>query len=231
MGKIRYLVTDKAGRKLRRAVPKALQELAGRTAWVERVEGLRASEVRERANLFSARTDAEIRALERKAAVEPQPKAAGDDPAPLRLSRVEAQHIAIRFFREQDDRNMEDGDYLADPKDPGYDDILIEAGLDYQANMLDSYGDHSDRYADLLDALRRDGRSWCSRAKRSASRLTGRRRRVRSGNSASSAACSATQPAKAVLARPGRASRVGACKVRGRTRNALAMENGPCTVR
>lgn len=101
MGKIRYLVTDKAGRKLRRAVPKALQELAGRTAWVERVEGLRASEVRERANLFAARTDAEIRALERKAAVEPQPKAAGDgrlynrsvNQAATRRGRISMTHM------------------------------------------------------------------------------------------------------------------------------------------
>lgn len=96
---------------------------------------------RERANLFAARTDAEIRALERKAAADPQPKADGDGPAPFRLSRVEAQHIAIRFFREQDDRNMGNGDYLADPRSPGYDDILIEAGLDYQAAYQDASGE------------------------------------------------------------------------------------------
>ncbi len=73
--------------------------------------------------------------------------------------------------------------------------------------------------------------SWMARrryriAKSSASRLIGRNRFTRPGISASSAPFSATQVAKAAFARPGRASRVGLCRVSGRTRNATATLSG-----
>lgn len=152
MGSIRYLTTDKAGKKLRRTVPKDLQELAGKSAWVERVQGARLSDIRERANLFAAKTDAEIKSLRLRAKSDPQ-EAAADGAYGLNLSRVEAQQIALRFFCEQEARNIENGEYFADRSDPGFADILGDAGEAYAAAHREAAG--VERYSDrtALEAL------------------------------------------------------------------------------
>ena len=150
---IRYLTTDRSGKKLRRAVPKELQKLAGRSAWVERVQGTRLSDIRERANLFAARTDAEIKSLRLRAKSDPEETAAADGTIAFNLSRVDVQQVAIRFFREQEARNTENGDYFADTGDPGFADILSDAGEAYAAAYREAAG--VERYSDrtALEAL------------------------------------------------------------------------------
>ena len=143
---IRYLTTDRSGKKLRRAVPKELQKLAGRSAWVERVQGTRLSDIRERANLFAARTDAEIKSLRLRAKSDPQEAADADGTNALNLSRAEVQQVAIRFFWEQEARNTENGDYFADSSAPDFADILGDAGEAYAAAHREAAG--VERYSD-----------------------------------------------------------------------------------
>jgi len=63
MSKVRFLTKDDRGRKLKRNVPAKLVELAGKTAWVERLGNLPYAEAKARSNTFAVWTDAGIRRL------------------------------------------------------------------------------------------------------------------------------------------------------------------------
>ncbi|MFX4223500.1 MAG: site-specific integrase [Thalassobaculum sp.] len=133
LGAIPYLTKDSAGRKLRRNVPRDLRTLAGKTAWIERVDALPASKIKERAHLFGVKTDAEINALRRRLAEERQvtAKTPADTTVP-QLTRTDVEQIALRYFIEADEANRQNRSYLVDPDDPDYAELLDIAATDVE---------------------------------------------------------------------------------------------------
>ena len=132
LAKIRYLTKDSAGHKLRRNVPKEIRALAGKSAWIERVDGLPTSKIKERAHLFGVKTDAEINTLRRNLTEAGKvPTAVSDTSADFpALSRTDVEQIALRYFIDADEGNRQRRAYLVDPGDPDYAEILYIAAED-----------------------------------------------------------------------------------------------------
>jgi len=100
MPKIKYLTEDTSGKKLRRNVPASLRELAGKSAWVERVSGT-TTDIREGANLFAVETDGEIKRLRNLLANSQDKEAASSTEQSgfrIRLSKVDAKRLAVNYF-------------------------------------------------------------------------------------------------------------------------------------
>jgi len=131
VGKPQYLVQDSKGPKLKRNVPKDVRELAGRTAWTERVSGLSMTEVRKRANQFATRTDAEIASLRAQSGQAATHGVVVDAERRIALTDLEVRQVAIRFFYQQDKANVEDGSYTSNSIGEALDNTIIDAGADY----------------------------------------------------------------------------------------------------
>ena len=108
MPKIKYLTEDKSGKKLRRNVPAALRELAGQSAWVERVDGS-TDEIRKRANLFAVETDGQIDSLRsrlisaRELEAEPPENRSRFR---IRLSEIDARRLTLMYFQSVEKDRM-----------------------------------------------------------------------------------------------------------------------------
>jgi integrase len=147
VGKIPYLTSDNAGKKLRRAIPKSLQAAAGKATWTERVNGITAAQIKKRAHLFAATTDAKLDELRRAAKESPSPQQdANSIGATIAISKTDAQHIALRFFQDAEQQNIESGAYFADHECPDFPDILSDAGEEYAAAWCEAAGVR--RYSD-----------------------------------------------------------------------------------
>lgn len=124
MAKPRYLVGKPGDQKFKRNIPADLQRVAGKTAFVERVRGKSASEIKQQGNVFAVSTEAQLRRF-RAARAGPSPVA--QSPSDVVLSVTEAKQLAVTYFVEQNDENLIRGDYFSDRHDPDFPDILGDA--------------------------------------------------------------------------------------------------------
>lgn len=134
MAKIRYLVVDGKGSKLRRIVPSDLRALVGQTAWVERLGSISATELRERANRFSWKTDNEIHRLRsqlRDAASRMVEGRSLPVEIKLQLSDEVAEEIARTYFIQIERARTMSRMYMAPGDDVLRSEFIEEAGLDY----------------------------------------------------------------------------------------------------
>jgi integrase len=138
--KLRYLVGKGEDRKLKRNIPKPLQALAGKTAWVERIGGLDASRIKERAHRFAFQTDGELRRLKAAARQAPVPSAEGSDALSVELDDLRAQQIAVAYFHQRYGDMLEDGSLFVSRDDPDYSVILAEAGEGRDAALASAAG-------------------------------------------------------------------------------------------
>lgn len=116
MGRISYLVGKGADRKLKRNVPKELQALKDKWAWVDRLKGTTAEALKKQAHLFAVRTNAEIETLRRRS--RSADTSGNGQPAVLGLDEVGAQQLAVVYFHEMDRRYSELGANFAVPHGP-----------------------------------------------------------------------------------------------------------------
>lgn len=170
MPKVKYLTRDKSGAKLRRKVPQELCELAGKTAWVERVSGS-GKELRELANLFAVRTDAEIKTLRNRIALT-QTNASADQAIAtgfkVRLTKTDAKQLASLYFQKRKEERLlartystgvGDAESIADAAADYSDALRAAAGEDLPD--LPSASSHGEQVALrlLVDASFIDGRA------------------------------------------------------------------------
>ncbi|TCP61083.1 phage integrase family protein [Rhodovulum bhavnagarense] len=146
MPKQQYLSRDDKGWKLRRRVPANIQELAGKTQWVERMAGVSHREACERAKTFGVRTDAEIKRLEGKLAAVPLAPIKATDAEPgfkFELTDHEIDQIAIGYFHELERSVQATGGYRAGVTEANRDEILIDLALEYDRADALHVGDES----------------------------------------------------------------------------------------
>ncbi len=131
LNKIRYLVGHGSNRKLKRNVPKRLQSVAGKTAWVVRgLSELSASQIRERASIFAVNTDAEIKAWERELVkTNKLPTSKPDNPRAPEFTETEANQLAISYFWKQNEELRQTHLYKIDDDHPYYVDHMQDAGF------------------------------------------------------------------------------------------------------
>ncbi len=135
MPKQQYLSRDDKGWKLRRRVPANLQELAGKTQWVERMAGVSHRQACERAKTFGVRTDAEIKRLEGQLADAPRAPITATDDEPgfkFELTDHEIDQIAIAYFHDLERSVQAHGGYRSGVTEANRDDILIDLAIEYQ---------------------------------------------------------------------------------------------------
>lgn len=136
-----YLTRDRDGKKLRRTIPKRLQKLAGKANLVERVEGMSAAEIKTAQHSFAAWTSAEIAALERRFKAGEQPVATSETVG-LSLTKTDAEHVAIRYFKAINDANLSRGDYVTTEKGEWLHELLSSAAEDYEVAREAATGQH-----------------------------------------------------------------------------------------
>ncbi|MEQ8394960.1 site-specific integrase [Thalassobaculum sp.] len=154
LAKIRYLTRDGSGKKLRRTVPKPLQALAGLSSWVERVEGLPAAKVKERAHLFAVKTDAKVNTLRRKLAEQDRVSATASDSSTFpQLTRSDVEQVALDYFTEADEANRQNRSYLVDPDDPDYAELLDIAAADAELAREQAAGHEVRSFRTALELL------------------------------------------------------------------------------
>lgn len=122
MPKLKYLVGRPGDQKFKRNVPIELQQLAGKTAFVERARSSKAIDLKQQANLFAVKTDAALRQLKLQAGHRPQTRSLSV------LTDEEARHYAVAYYTARHNENVLRGDYFADPDEPGFTDLLSDAG-------------------------------------------------------------------------------------------------------
>ena len=135
MPKQQYLSKDNKGWKLRRRVPKALQQLAGKENWIERLAGVDYRTAREKAKVFGVTTDAEIKRLEGQlkhtpAAVEAE---GVDEPGfKFNLTDHEVDQIAIAYFHELEQKIQKGDGYRRGVTDENRHEVLVELAEEFQ---------------------------------------------------------------------------------------------------
>ncbi len=150
MPKVKYLTEDKSGKKLRRKVPQELCELAGKTAWVERVS-CSGKELRQLANLFAVKTDDEINALRNRIA-STQTNASAD-PAiaagfKVNLTKTDAKRLAFLYFQRREEKQLLSRGYSSGIGDP---ERIADAAADYANALRAAAGEEPPSREDLLD--------------------------------------------------------------------------------
>ncbi|MAN60793.1 MAG: hypothetical protein CMI60_02490, partial [Parvibaculum sp.] len=140
MPKVKYLTQDKSGQKLRRKVPQELCELAGKTAWVERVSGS-GRELRELANLFAVKTDAEIKTLRNRIAskqtngtVSPAAETSFKTP----FTKIDAKRMALLYFQKQEEQRLLSRGYSSGRGD---EETIADAAEDYSGALRAAAGE------------------------------------------------------------------------------------------
>jgi len=150
MPKIKYLTEDKSGKKLRRNVPVELQELAGRSAWVERVSGSTA-ELRERANLFAVETDAKIKAHRNQLATTSVTEDVRTSVATgfkIHISKTDVRRLALLHFRQIEEERIRNRVYAQGGKNKSHHaEIVADAVEDYgRALQVAAKGMHREEF-------------------------------------------------------------------------------------
>ncbi len=154
--KILYLTKDDKGLKLRRRVPEELRTVVGKSEWVERCAALAWAEVKQRANLFAARTDAALKEARtalarRQAAPSPAEVAPGFK---VRPSMHDVEQIALAYFYERDRDQRQRGEFRANPED--YRETMEEAGMALREAHLRASGKSLDPREDRSNYYHRD---------------------------------------------------------------------------
>lgn len=150
MSKIRYLTQDNAGKKLRRSVPQALRELAGKSAWTLRVDSLSYTEIKKRANIFAVDTDHEIEKLRGKKRLAEQQKIDGlaseiaTDNAEFYFTKFEAEQLALLYFHQKEQLTKANDGYATSYSDTKFDELLEDARWDLENALKASSGEVSD---------------------------------------------------------------------------------------
>ena len=146
MPKQQYLSKDNKGWKLRRRVPGKLQELVGKTQWVERLSGADYREACERAKIFGVKTDAEIRKYEGQLKKAPSAATEKEYDAPefiFELTDHEINQITFAYFHDMDKAVQKQGGYRGGVTDSNRDEILIDLVLEYEHADALHVGDQS----------------------------------------------------------------------------------------
>ncbi len=128
MSKLRYLTGNGEHRKLKRNVPPELRSIAKKWAWVQRVAGKSAEDVRRLQQLFALSTEAEISHLKKQKA---SSGVVTGGPISLNLDETAAKRLAVVYFNQMDEINRREGAYTVDPGHPAYQDVLQDAAADY----------------------------------------------------------------------------------------------------
>lgn len=134
MPKQQFLSRDNKGWKLRRRVPARLQDLAGKTQWVERLSGLTRRAACERANIFGVKTDAEIKRLSnalRASQYQDETELAGEPRFTLQLTNHEIDQIAIAYFHELEQQVQNAGGYRKGVNSDNRDDVILDLAMDH----------------------------------------------------------------------------------------------------
>ncbi|MER9065998.1 hypothetical protein NKH84_05440 [Mesorhizobium sp. M0902] len=126
MAKPLYLVGKPGDQKFKRNIPARLQSVAGQTAFVERVRGKSAAEIRQQGSLFAVMTDAQLQTFEARLASGLGVPSETD--AEVSLNATTARQIAVSYFLERHQGNLLRGDYFALQDDPDFPDLLSDAG-------------------------------------------------------------------------------------------------------
>lgn len=129
MPKLPYLVGRNRTKKFKRNVPKELVSLAGKTAWVERLKGHTAAEIKSQGHIFALTTDAEIERLKR---MRQQASNGGREVGSLGLDETAVKLIAFAYFQKRHEANIANGSYFASRADPDFEEILSDASAEYQ---------------------------------------------------------------------------------------------------
>lgn len=152
MPKIKYLTEDKSGKKLRRNVPQELRNLAGQSAWVERVSGT-PLEIRECANLFAVKTDGYISSLRSQstsAAIQGGELSENRSGFRIRLSKIDAKRLALIYLQNAEEERIRGRFYSVDGRWSELDraEAIADAAADYgealRAAEGKAYSDESD---------------------------------------------------------------------------------------
>ena len=140
MVKIRYLVGKGNDRKFKRNVPQRLLEVAGKTAWVERVQSTNARYIREQDNHFAVYTDNEIRRLDEQISGDDLP--ASENPGLPIITYQVATDLAEEYHATKDARYIEDDVYFVSDDDADRDDVISDAGLEALEAWREVTGDY-----------------------------------------------------------------------------------------
>ncbi|MEP1443937.1 MAG: site-specific integrase [Hyphomicrobiales bacterium] len=135
MPKQQYLSKDNKGWKLRRRVPKALQTLAGKENWIERLAGVDYKTACEKAKVFGVTTDIEIKRLEGQLKNTPAIVTACDDDEPgfkFSLTAHELDQIAIAYFHDLEQQIQKGDGYRKGVTDENRHEILVELAEDFE---------------------------------------------------------------------------------------------------
>lgn len=135
MPKQQYLSKDNKGWKLRRRVPKALQQLAGKENWIERLSGIDYRTACEKAKVFGVSTDAEIKRLEgqlkKSQPVLDTPNAI-DAERNFSLTDHELDQIAIAYFHDLEQSIQRGDGYRKNVTQVNRQEILVELAEDFE---------------------------------------------------------------------------------------------------
>ena len=137
MPKIKYLTEDKSGKKLRRNVPQELRNLAGQSAWVERVSGT-PLEIRVCANLFAVKTDGYISSLRSQSTSTSAAILGGElsenrSGFRIRLSKIDAKRLALIYLQNAEEERIRGRFYSVDGRWSELDraEAIVDAAADY----------------------------------------------------------------------------------------------------
>lgn len=112
------------------------------------------SEIRQKSNLFSVRTDTEIARLERLLA---RQTGSEIEVSGLGLDMRSPRQIGFEYFRRCNDKRFESGGYLLSPGDDDYDDLRFEAGRDVDAALAEAAGTYRTTDLRVLKLLSDEG--------------------------------------------------------------------------
>jgi integrase len=138
--KLKYLTGAVGEYKFRRTIPVRYRDLAGKQNWVDSLRGMSHAEIRAAHPLFIVRTNAELLALKKRAEAS-NSKVSVDPPTTLPLfSKSDAEYVAYLYFKANDERNVERGDYISVEAGEGLYDLLSEAAEDHRAAKAGAAG-------------------------------------------------------------------------------------------
>ncbi|MEP3525063.1 MAG: site-specific integrase [Hyphomicrobiales bacterium] len=135
MPKQQYLSKDNKGWKLRRRVPQALKELAGKENWIERIAGVDYRTACEKAKVFGVTTDTEIKRLEGQLKSSPAVAEAStaDEPGfKFGLTDHELDQIAIAYFHDLEQQIQKGDGYRKGITDENRHEILVELAENFE---------------------------------------------------------------------------------------------------
>ena len=154
MAKIKYLIQNGSHKKLKRNVPKRLLKIANKTVWVQSVDKLSNSEIKDKAALFAVRTGAEIKKLDRLLDGGNRLVDVFLPPTEISLSEIELEQIAILYFHKENRSRRSAEQYLwYGAYDDEYHERISEIGSDIKLAAQQLSKGRIVNLTDGLDAL------------------------------------------------------------------------------